>query len=74
MIKKLLLSSILVSSTLTANEVSVFGAGDLDSKNPYGLNSAEKNILKNKKNKSWQLDIMKAGNSTTIQQKTRWIR
>ncbi|WP_419774732.1 tetratricopeptide repeat protein [Halarcobacter sp.] len=51
MIKKLLLTSIFISSTLTvtADEVSVFGAGDLDSKNPYGLNSAEKNILKNKK-------------------------
>ena len=50
MIKKLLFTSIFISSTLTltANEVSVFGAGNLDSKNPYGLNSAEKNILKNK--------------------------
>lgn len=49
--KNLLLASIFISSTLivNANEVSVFGAGDLDSKNPYGLNSAEKNILKNKK-------------------------
>ncbi|MGA1933499.1 tetratricopeptide repeat protein [Arcobacter sp. YIC-464] len=33
--------------TATAEEVSVFGAGDLNSKNPYGLNSAEKHILKN---------------------------
>lgn len=51
MIKKLFLSSLLISSTLTvsADEVSVFGAGNLDSKNPYGLNSTEKNILKNKK-------------------------
>jgi TolA-binding protein len=47
---KLLLSSLLLASTLIhADEVSVFGAGNLDSKNPYGLNSAEKNILKNKK-------------------------
>lgn len=51
MIKKLLFSSLVISSTITvtANEVSVFGAGDLDSKNPYGLSSAEKNILNNKK-------------------------
>ncbi|RXK13012.1 hypothetical protein CP965_04200 [Halarcobacter mediterraneus] len=51
MIRKLLVSSFLITSTITvtADEVSVFGAGDLDSKNPYGLNSAEKNILKNKK-------------------------
>ncbi len=47
---KLILSTLLISSTIVgANEVSVFGAGNLDSKNPYGLNSAEKNILKNKK-------------------------
>jgi len=51
MTKKLILSGFLITGaiTVTANEVSVFGAGDLDSKNPYGLNSAEKNILKNKK-------------------------
>lgn len=35
--------------TVTAEEVSVFGAGNLESKNPYGLNTTEKNILKNKK-------------------------
>jgi TolA-binding protein len=43
---------LLIASTISvtsAQEVSVFGAGDLDSKTPYGLNSAEKNILKNKK-------------------------
>lgn len=45
------LSILLLASalTVTAQEVSVFGAGNLDSKNPYGLNSTEKNILKNKK-------------------------
>ncbi len=32
-----------------AQEVSVFGAGDLDSDKPYGLTSSEKYILKNKK-------------------------
>lgn len=47
---KILLSTILLSSTIAlADEVSVFGAGDLDSKNPYGLNKTEKTILKNKK-------------------------
>ncbi len=51
MIKKLLFFTLTISCTviLTANEVSVFGAGDLNSKNPYGLNSAEKGILSNKK-------------------------
>lgn len=40
----------LISSTISvANEVSVFGAGDLNSKNPYGLSVTEKHILKNKK-------------------------
>ncbi len=33
---------------LEAGEPSAFGAGDLDSPNPYGLTSAEKNILRNK--------------------------
>ncbi len=48
---KLILSSLLVISiTVKAEELSAFGAGDLDSKNPYGLSKAEKNILKNKKN------------------------
>jgi TolA-binding protein len=50
MYKKLVLSTLLITSTLTlAEEVSVFGAGDLNSKQPYGLNSTEKNILKNRK-------------------------
>ena len=45
-----ILVSFLLSSTITlAQEVSVFGAGNLDSKNPYGLNSTEKHILSNKK-------------------------
>lgn len=47
---KVLLTVLLISSTLIkAEEISAFGAGDLDSKNPYGLSSAEKNILNNKK-------------------------
>jgi len=37
-----------VTSSLLAAEPSAYGAGDLDSKNPYGLTSSEKNILKNK--------------------------
>jgi len=47
---KLVYSTLIIASTLAgANEVSAFGAGNLESKNPYGLNSAEKSILKNKK-------------------------
>ena len=47
---KLVLSTLLIASTVAgAEEISAFGAGDLDAKKPYGLNSAEKNILKNKK-------------------------
>lgn len=48
--KKILLVTLIITSTIVkAEEISAFGAGDLDSKNPYGLSSAEKNILKNKK-------------------------
>jgi len=48
--KKFLLVTLIITSTVVkAEEISAFGAGDLDSKNPYGLSSAEKNILKNKK-------------------------
>ncbi len=47
---KLVLILIIVSISLAKNsEVSVFEAGNLESKNPYGLNSTEKNILKNKR-------------------------
>jgi len=46
---KYILSFLVASSIAGAQEVSVFGAGDLNSKNPYGLNSAEKHILKNQK-------------------------
>jgi len=45
---KYILSFLVASSIAAAQEVSVFGAGDLNSKNPYGLNSAEKHIIKNK--------------------------
>ncbi|MEA3372589.1 MAG: tetratricopeptide repeat protein [Campylobacterota bacterium] len=42
------LTLFLSSLTLCAAEPSAFGAGDLDHPAPYGLTSAEKNILKNK--------------------------
>ncbi len=46
-----LLSIILFTvSILSAEEVSVFGAGDLESPSPYGLTSFEKVTLKNKNN------------------------
>ena len=40
---------LITTSIAAAQEVSVFGAGDLNAKNPYGLNSSEKYILKNQK-------------------------
>ncbi len=44
----LLISSFLLPFSLYA-ERSAFGAGDLDSPNPYGLTKAEKKYLKTKK-------------------------
>lgn len=44
---KYLISFALSTSILLSQEVSVFGAGNLDSKEPYGLNNTEKYILKN---------------------------
>ncbi len=38
----------MVTCSLLANEPSVYGAGNLDSANPYGLTSSEKHILKNR--------------------------
>ena len=46
---KYILSFLIISTFAVAEEVSVFGAGDLNAKNPYGLNSSEKYILKNQK-------------------------
>lgn len=47
---KLIISTLIIASTLSvAEEISAFGAGDINAKNPYGLNSAERNILDNKK-------------------------
>ncbi len=45
---KLIYSSLLLSTILLSNEQSMFGAGDLNTPNPYGLTSAEKAIVKNK--------------------------
>jgi len=45
--KKIILIWLTVTYSLFANEPSVYGAGDLDSSNPYGLTSSEKHILKN---------------------------
>ena len=47
--KKLALTFFLLGAIAGAEEVSAFGAGDLNSKNPYGLNSTEKDILKTRK-------------------------
>lgn len=47
--KKNIFFFLALASLTQANEVSVFGAGNLNSKNPYGLNNTEKHILINKK-------------------------
>lgn len=47
--KQVILTFFLCSAIAGANEVSAFGAGNLNSKNPYGLNSTEKDILKTRK-------------------------
>lgn len=48
MFKKSIILSILTTSALFSAEVSVFGAGNLDSPNPYGLSQSEKKILETK--------------------------
>lgn len=45
----LLLFTLILPFMLFADEPSAFGAGDLDSENPYGLTPAEKKILQNNK-------------------------
>ncbi len=45
--KKTTIIWLMVTCSLLANEPSVYGAGNLDSANPYGLTSSEKHILKN---------------------------
>ena len=47
--QKLFLFILLLASFSKAEQVSVFGAGNLNSSNPYGLTNNEKHILKNKK-------------------------
>lgn len=46
--KKQILSMVAICSLASANEPSIFDAGNLEAKNPYGLTSVEKHILKNK--------------------------
>lgn len=46
--KKFSIILLIASLPLLAAEPSAYGAGDLDSKNPYGLTPSEKNILHNK--------------------------
>ncbi len=47
--RSLVLLPLLVNISLSASEPSAFGAGDLNSPNPYGLTHEEKLILENKK-------------------------
>lgn len=42
------LTFLLLSTIAFSNEISVFGAGNLESNKPYGLSNTEKHILKNK--------------------------
>ena len=44
--QKILLYILLLANLCKADQVSVFGAGNLNSPNPYGLTNTEKNILK----------------------------
>jgi TolA-binding protein len=46
--QKKLASLLLCTITGFCNEISVFGAGNLDSKEPYGLTTTEKHIVQNK--------------------------
>lgn len=48
MVKKIIFVCALALS-LFGEEVSVFGAGNLDANNPYGLTNTEKHVIKNKK-------------------------
>jgi len=53
MIKKITLLTIF-TFTLYGAETSAFGAGNLDSDNPYGLSESEKIIFQNKKQIRYQ--------------------
>jgi TolA-binding protein len=71
MIKKtILLTALVVCSH--AQEVSVFGAGNLDSAKPYGLTSSEKYILKNKQ-KLGSIDSKVKGVNSSIEMLTERI-
>jgi TolA-binding protein len=61
---RLALLTFLSVSALCAAEPSAFGAGDLDSPNPYGLTESEKHILKNKE---MLADVKKKSNSIESQ-------
>ncbi|MFV0563433.1 tetratricopeptide repeat protein [Malaciobacter mytili] len=63
---KILTFFIFTTSLAFANEVSVFGAGNLDSTQPYGLNSTEKYILKNKQELG-KIDTKFKGVKTTLE-------
>ncbi|MCH9741437.1 MAG: hypothetical protein K0U38_11460 [Epsilonproteobacteria bacterium] len=47
--KKTILISLIGITSLFANEPSVYGAGNIDSAEPYGLTATEKNVLENRK-------------------------
>ncbi|NQY22392.1 MAG: hypothetical protein HRT41_00025 [Campylobacteraceae bacterium] len=47
--RKIFLLTLLLVTYSLAEQVSAFGAGNLNSKNPYGLTNTEKHILTNKK-------------------------
>ena len=47
--KIVLIGSISLISALYANEPSVYGAGDIDSPNPYGLSKTEQGVLDNRR-------------------------
>ncbi|HHB94945.1 MAG TPA: tetratricopeptide repeat protein [Campylobacterales bacterium] len=47
--KKVLIGCICLSSLIYANEPSVYGAGNIDSANPYGLSKTEQSVLDNRR-------------------------
>lgn len=48
-LKMAIISIVALSSLAISNEVSAFGAGNLNEENPYGLTNSEKILLKNQK-------------------------
>ncbi len=48
--KRVVVMGVMISTSLLfSNEPSVYGAGDIDVASPYGLTSAEKNVISNRK-------------------------